>query len=374
MQKADTFGARLLHFFHFSAKLSNMTKIYKIKDTKNLPDCEVEITAEIEESALETYKTKAFKKIKEIAELPGFRKGHVPDGILKEKFGELGILEDATELAINDCAIEIIAESKVNFLGRPNITISKIAIGSPIEFKIQVTTMPEVKLPDYKKIAKKENSKEEKVEEVTEKQIEETIEQIRKMYSEQNHVHAPGEEHKEGETLPLPEINDEFVKKLGDFKDVTDFKIKLKENIAKEKEFKTKDKKRLKIIEEIIKDSKIDMPKAITESELDKMEGQFKADIAQMGLQPEDYLKHIKKTWEELRNEWRPDAEKRAKTQIILQKISLEEKLELDKEAVEKEIKHLEEQYKSADPERIRAYVEMIHSNEAVIKFLESQK
>lgn len=363
-----------------------MTKIYKIKDTKNLPDCEVEITAEIEEKALETYKTKAFKKIKEISELPGFRKGHVPDGILKEKFGELGLLEDAAELAINDCAIEIIAESKVNFLGRPNITISKIAIGSPIEFKIQVTTMPEVKLPDYKNIAKKENSKEEKKEEVTEKQVEETIEQIRKMYAEQNHSHAPGEEHpksdkkqsdgasKEGGELPLPEINDEFVKKLGDFKDVTEFKSKLKDNIAKEKEFKAKDKKRLAIIEEIIKEAKIDMPKAITESELDKMEGQFKADIAQMGLQPEDYLKHIKKTWEELRSEWRPDAEKRAKTQIVLQKISLEEKIEPEKEIVEKEIKHLEEQYKNADPERIRAYVEMIHSNEAVIKFLESQK
>jgi len=351
-----------------------MTKIYKIKETKNLPDCEVEITAEIEESALETYKTKAFKKIKEVSELPGFRKGHVPDGMLKEKFGELGILEDASELAINDCAIEIIAESKVNFLGRPNISITKLAIGSPVEFKIIVTTMPEVKLPDYKKIAKKENSKEEKVEEVTEKQIEETIEQIRKMYAEQNHTHVEGEEHKEGEVLPLPEINDKFVKKLGDFKDVADFKAKLKENIAKEKELKAKDKKRLEIIEEIIKDSKIEMPKAIIESELDKMEGQFKADIAQMGLQPEDYLKHIKKTWEELKKEWKPDAEKRAKIQIILQKISLEEKLELDKEAMEKEIKHLEEQYKGADPERVRAYVEMIFSNEAVIKFLEEQK
>ncbi|MDD4803783.1 MAG: trigger factor [Candidatus Pacebacteria bacterium] len=364
-----------------------MTKIYKIKDTKNLPDCEVEITAKIEEKALETYKTKAFNKIKEIAELPGFRKGHVPENILKEKFGELGILEDAAELAINDCAIEVIAESKVNFLGRPNITISKIAIGSPIEFKINVTTMPEVKLPDYKKIAKKENSKEEKIEEVTEKQIDETIEQIRKMYSEQNHpksdkkqsdgasahVHSDDCKHNT-EEIPLPEINDEFVKKLGDFKDVADFRAKLKDNIAKEKEFKAKDKKRLEIIEEIIKGSEINMPKAITESELDKMEGQFKADIAQMGLQPEDYLKHIKKTWEELRSEWRPDAEKRAKTQIVLQKISLEEKLELNKEDMEKEITHLTEQYKSADPERIKAYVEMIFSNEAVVKFLESQK
>ena len=234
--------------------------------------------------------------------------------------------------------------------------------------------MPEIKLPDYKKIAKKENAVEEKVEEVTEKQIEETIEQIRKMYAKQNHTHAHGEMHKDDEELPLPEINDEFVKKLGDFKDVTDFKVKLKINIAKEKEFHAKDKKRGVMLEKLVVETKIEMPKVVIESELDKMEGQFKADIAQMGLQPEEYLKHIKKTWEDLRKEWRPDAEKRAKTQLILQKISLEEKIEPKKEDMEKEIKNLLKQHESADPERVKAYVEMVLINDAVIKFLEGQK
>lgn len=360
-------------------------KIYKIKDTKKLPDCVVEITAEITLEALEDYKAKALKKIKDFAELPGFRKGHVPEAKLKEKFGEMGILEDAGELAINDSAIEILMEAKINFLGRPDIAISKIAIGSPIEFKIIATVMPEVKLPDYKKIAKKENKVEEKIEEVTEKQIEETIEQIRKMYAQQNpvkssenselhgasHTHGPDCKH---DDIALPEVNDEFVKKLGDFKDVADFKAKLKINIAKEKEIHAKDKKRGMLLEKLTEETKIEMPKLVIESELDKMEGQFKGDIAQMGLQPDEYLKHIKKSWEDLRKEWRPDAEKRAKTQLILQKISLEEKIEPKKEEVEKQIKHLMEQYKGADPERVKAYVEMVLVNDAVIKFLEEQK
>lgn len=349
-------------------------KIYKIIDTKKLPDCEVEITAEITKEALEDYKTKAFKKVKESAEIPGFRKGHVPEAKLKEMFGEMGIIEQAGEMAINDCAIELLVESKTNFLGRPEIAISKIAIDSPIEFKIKVVVMPEVKLPDYKKIAKYENKVEEKVEEVTEKQIEETIAEIQKMYAKQNHHHAPGEVHVEGEELPLPEINDEFVTKLGDFKDVEDFRTKLKENIGKEKEVHAKEKKRGKLLEKLVEETKIEMPKIVIESELDKMEGQFKADIAQMGLQPEEYLKHIKKTWEDLRKEWLPDAEKRAKTQLILQKISLEEKIEPTKEEMEKQIKLLTDQYKGADPERVRAYVEMVLINDAVIRFLEEQK
>jgi trigger factor len=104
------------------------------------------------------------------------------------------------------------------------------------------------------------------------------------------------------------------------------------------------------------------------------MQAQLQSDIAQMGLQPEDYLKHIKKTWEDLRKEWHPDAEKRAKIQLILQKISLEEKIEPKKEEIESEIKKLTDLYKNADPERVKAYVEMILVNDAVIKFLENQR
>jgi FKBP-type peptidyl-prolyl cis-trans isomerase (trigger factor) len=352
-----------------------MTKIYKIQSTKNLPDCIVEINAEITKEGIEAYKVKAFKKIQEVTELPGFRKGHVPEATLREKIGELGILEEATEVAINTCVPEMILEAKIAFLGRPEISITKIALDTPVEFKVVFTVMPDIKLADYKKIAKTENKKDEPKEEpVSEKQLNETIDEIRKMYSAQNHTHAEGEEHKESEDLPLPELNDEFVKKLGDFTDVADFKAKLTENIQKEKEFKAKDKKRVALIEKITAESKFDLPKLLIESEIDKMEGQFKSDIASMGLQPDEYLKHIKKTWEDLRNEWRPDAEKRARIQIVLQKISLEEKIEADKEHVEREIKNLTEQYKGADPERVRAYVEMILVNDAVLKFLENQK
>ncbi len=342
-------------------------KIYTIKNTKKLPDCITEITAEIENDALETYKEKALKKIREATELPGFRKGQVPMQMIKEKVGELGLIEEAGELAINDAVLGIITETKTNFLGRPEVAITKIAPGSPLEFKVKLMTMPEAQLADYKKIAKKINSAPEKIDEVTEKQLEETINEIRTMYARQT-------AEKSEENPALPELTDELVKKLGAFKDVADFKEKLKINIAEEKKIKAKNKRVLEIIDTIINDSKIEMPKALIENELDKMESQFKGDIANMGLQPDEYLKHIKKSWDDLRKEWIPDAEKRAQMQIILQKISLEEKLEPKKEDIEKEVKHLLEHYKDASEERARAYVEMQLSNEMVVKFLEEQK
>jgi uncharacterized protein YggE len=52
------------------------------------------------------------------------------------------------------------------------------------------------------------------------------------------------------------------------------------------------------------------------------MMAQFQDDIAKSGLSIEDYLKHIKKTIDEIRGEWTETATKRAKSQVILNEIS----------------------------------------------------
>ena len=172
----------------------------------------------------------------------------------------------------------------------------------------------------------------------------------------------------------MPELNDELVKKLGDFKDVSDFKVKIKDILTKEKENKAREKKRLGIADKIISESKMSLPNVIIANELDKMEAQFSSDIEKMGMKVEDYLKHLKKSFEDLRKEWKPDAEKRAKLQIVLNRIAISEKIEADKDEVEKESKHLLEHYKDANPEKAKEYVEMVMTNQKVFEFLESLK
>ena len=221
--------------------------------------------------------------------------------------------------------------------------------------------MPEIKLADYKKIAKKENGEKEEPVEATEKELEETIEEIRKNFAAKDKTE-------------LPELNEEWVKKLGKFETVEDFKNKIREGIKKEKEFKAKDKKRMAILEKIIADSKITVPKILVENELKKMQAQFEDDITRAGLKMDDYLKHLKKTKEEMAKEWTPDAEKRTKVQLIITKIALEEKIEADPEVVKKEVENLLKTYKDATEDRTKAYVEMMLVNEKVLEWLENIK
>ena len=345
----------------------------------SLPEREVEILGQISAERISELREKALKKIKETIELDGFRKGNAPESLVAQKVGEMRLMEEAAEMALGEEYPNILEDHKIDAIGRPEITITKMGIGSPLEFKAKTAVMPEVKLGDYKKISKTANSKENKKVEVTDKEVEDVILDIRKNVGHQM-MHAKaglGEhDHNHGEMKDedLPEVDENFLKMVGDFKNIEDFKEKIKEGIIKEKEIKEKDKKRTDMLQEIMDKSTIELPKIIIEGELDKMIAQFKDDLAQSAVPFEDYLKHIKKTVEDLRTEWHDTAVKRAKSQIILNTIAKEEKIEAKEEDIKKEMDHILSHYKDADRFRVRMYVETFMTNELVFKFLEEIK
>jgi len=360
----------------------------KVKITK-LPKSEIEIEGEIEAEIFESYFTKALKKLGDNLKLDGFRKGKIPEAVMLSNIPEINILEEMAEMTLSEYYPKIIAEEKIDAISRPEISITKLARKNPLGFKIKTAVLPEIKLPDYKEIAKKiigGITSEEKNIEVSDKELEDTIMDIRKSRAPKVHMaehahkdpsadEAGGEEHKPEEKISpeIPELNDEFVKALGPFKDVADFKAKLKENIKLEKGNQLKEKKRLKIIEKIIEESTIDVPEILIEVELDKILYRMESDITQMGLKFEDYLKHLNKTTADLRKEFKNDGEKKAKFALILNEIAKVEKIIADKEEVAKEVAHILEHYKDADPERAQMHAENVLTNEKIFQFLENQ-
>ena len=351
-------------------------KNYKIlnKEEKNK-----KLTAEIEISVdfVESLRAKALKTIGKEVELKGFRKGTAPEKMVIDYVGEEKVFEEMAFEAVNDILPIIMIEEKINSLTQPEIAITKIAPKNPVVIKASFILMPEIALSDYKKIAKSIERTDKVV--VDDKEIEDYIEYLRKSRGESEALKnktAGGisdEKAKEKTEVILPEFNDEFVKALGNFKNVEDFKTQLKENMSAEKERQTKEKRRIQIIEKVIEESKVDLPEILVEEELDRMVEQFNSDIRNMKIEPAEYLKEIKKTEKDLRGEWKVDAEKRAKMNLILPKIALDEKIEADPEKVEHEAQHLAEHHK-VDATRAKQYVEYVLRNEAVLKFLEELK
>ena len=315
------------------------------------------------------YQAKALTKLGEGLSLPGFRPGHIPENILLKNITDSAILDEMAQQFLASNYPTILIENKIDAIGHPEVTLTKLARDNDFEFKLKTAVLPEVILPDYREIAKKVGNVEEI--KVTDEEIENTILELRKMRAPKvDHEGCEGEkcEHKE----VLPEFNDDFVKTLGAFENVEDFKKKLVENIQIEKNNKEREKRRIKIVEDIVKDSKIDLPDILIESELDKMLYRLQMDAEGAGVVFEDYLKQVNKTSEEIRKEWRDSAEKRVRAELVIAQIAKSESIKPTESDIETEVSRLLEMYKDADKDRSKAYVESVLKNEKVFQFLEN--
>jgi len=376
---------------------------------------QVKITGEIPFSELETKRTAAIKELGKGIKLDGFREGHVPEKILVEKIGEMNILSDMAERALAKVYPHILKEHKIEAIGYPQIEITKIAADNPLGFTATVSVVPEITLPDYKKIAaevNKDKASTEVTDEDIEKQIKDVIRQkvaYERLQSKaaaggEKHTHADGtvhdgpthgedttslptpeseekkaeveEEYKEPTDDELPELTDEYVKGLGQpgqFETVDDFKTKIREHLTIQKKQDVEAAHRAKLTDEIIEKSDFVLPEVLIESEIGQMFAQMSEDLKRANLKMEDYLSHLKKTEEDMKKEWRPAAEKRARLQLVLNKIAKEEDVKPDEKQLNDQVKQLLEQYKEADEARVRIYVESVMTNEEVMKLLESQ-
>jgi len=349
-------------------------------EIKKLPGSVIEIEGEISASDFEAERNSTVLELGKSVKIDGFRPGNVPEKVLIEKVGEAVFLEDMAEGALNKAYPQIIKENKIEAIGRPEITITKIAKDNPLGFKIKTTVMPEVELVDWRPIAEKVMSAKEEIR-VEDKEIDDVIENIRRSRAtqatrEENSTDIESEEKKEAPSeMVLPEFTDEFVKTLGDFKDITDFREKIAQNIRHDKEMKSKEKKRIEVVEKIIEKSKFEVPDMLVESEKGKMLAEMKASVSQMGLKWEDYLGHLKKTEEEILVGWNEDARKRSSFGLILRELAIKEDVKATDDELETEVDKIVSHYQAHGQEierdRVKDYAFGILRNEKVFEMLE---
>lgn len=367
----------------------------------------VKIEGDIPFAELEKHRAKAIKHIGKDMEIDGFRKGNVPAAKVVERAGEMTVLSEMAERALADVYPEIIKEHKLEVIGHPQVGITKIAEGNPLGFTAEVAVLPEVTLPDYKKIAaatNKNKASSEVTDEDVEKQIEEVLRQkiaydrMQELAAKKAEAEAATADVGNATELPtpeseaakvaeaeeaaevdpskveVPELTDELVKTLGQpgqFETVEDFKTKIREHLTIEKEKDVNAKHRAQITDTIIDQAEMELPQVLIDSELNQMFGQMNEDLTRANLKMDDYLAHIKKTKEEMAEEWKPAAEKRAKLQLVLNEIAKKEDVQPDKTAMDEQVAAIKEQYKDADEARVRVYVGSVLMNEAVMKLLE---
>lgn len=120
---------------------------------------------------------KAYRKLADKVNIPGFRKGKTPRNILERHIGKDAILDEAFEILAGPAYGAALEENNIEPVSRPEIDVVTLAEDKDLVFKATVIAKPELTLGQYKglKIA-------EKAAEVTDEQVNAEVETMRKSH------------------------------------------------------------------------------------------------------------------------------------------------------------------------------------------------
>lgn len=178
-----------------------------------------------------------------------------------------------------------------------------------------------------------------------------------------------------------PEVNDEFAKKAGKFESATELRAKLEENLRREADDKEDAVFERAVIDELIGKSKFgDLPDMLVETELEKMMHELEEQVTQQGGKWEDYLTATKKSADDLKKEFRPQAEKRVKAALLIREVSKKEAIVADPKLIDEEVATTKRMYES-NPEVLqriesddyRDYLGSMQVNKKVVELLKTK-
>ena len=173
----------------------------------------------------------------------------------------------------------------------------------------------------------------------------------------------------------LPEINDEFAKDASEFDTLEDWKKSIKERKEKENASRAKFEMEEAAIEAACKTATVDIPSGMIETQIDNMEQDISTRLSYQGMNLDQYLQMIGKTKQEFRDENKEEAEKQVKTNLVLEAIMEDSKIEVTEEEIGAKIKEMAEMYGQKEEEvknnpQLRNYVEGTLKTEKTIQYI----
>lgn len=408
----------------------------------------LEITVEKEE--FDKYIQKAYKKNVKSFNIPGFRKGKAPFGIVVRHYGVEVFYEDAMNFCFDDTYGKSIDENKLNPVDYPEIDIVQVGNDKDFIYTAKVTLKPEVELGAYKGVEVKKN-----VYTVTDEDVENEIKGMQlknaRVEVKENGTVEKGDtavidfkgfidgsafEGGEGKDFPLeigsgsfigdfedqliglnkgdekdvvvtfpenygkedlngkealfkvavkeikikelPAIDDEFAKEVSEFDTIEELKEDVKTKKVKENEDKANREYEDSAINIVTDNAKFEVPIVMVKKEIDFMIKNFESRLKYQGMDLESYYEYTNSSEEKVREMMKDSAERKVRTDLVLEKIAETEKVEASEEELKEKAKEIAKYYDTKDIDKtaelvLKSQKDMITIdivNEKVIKLI----
>jgi len=173
----------------------------------------------------------------------------------------------------------------------------------------------------------------------------------------------------------LPELNDEFAKDVSEFDTLKELKDSIKNKIDEENKSRAKYELEDSAIKAVCEDVKVDIPSAMIDNETENMINDVRNRLSYQGITLEQYLKMMSKTEQDMRNEFKEQAERSVKSRLVLDAIIETEKIENSEEEINEKLKEMAKTYGKSEEEldkneQLKKYIEDTMKTEKAIKFI----
>ena len=381
---------------------------------------EIQVEVPAEEVTRET--DTLIQKYQKLARLPGFRRGHVPASIIRQRFGEEIKSEVVDALVPRYFRRETDKQGLIP-VSQPRVTDLHIHEGEPLRFKASFDVLPEIKVGGYKELRADKPAIS-----VTEEEVEQALKSLQEQHATFTSVEgsplADGDfaqvsldgNPKDGQSKPvhmddilveiagkntmpeftenlrgasagdtrtfdvvypqdfsdqrlagktltytvkvqtikqknLPELNEEFVKQLGEFKDLAEVRQKIREGMEADRKREAERQAKDKLVAELITRNEFEVPEALVDRQVDlRLERGLRA-LAAQGMKPEA-MKRM--DLNRVRADQRESAVQEVKASLLLEKIAEAENIQVSDAEIDREVEIVAKQSKQT-PEAIRA-------------------
>ncbi|MDO4593757.1 MAG: trigger factor [Tissierellia bacterium] len=171
----------------------------------------------------------------------------------------------------------------------------------------------------------------------------------------------------------LPELDDEFAKDISEFDTLEELKEDTKKRIGEEIKKQAKRVVENRAIEELIRISDVNAPKAMVEKQIDSEIQNMTNQLQQYGLTLEQYAQMMGGI-ENLREQFRQQAETRVKADLVVDEVALKEDLKVSDEEIEKEIEDAAKTQGVDDLEKFKEAFRKNISKDFVIENIKRRK
>ncbi len=150
---------------------------------------------------------------------------------------------------------------------------------------------------------------------------------------------------KEIKKKEYPELDDEFVQDVSEFKTVDEYKEDVKARLTAKKESEAKSKKEDAVVDKVIENATMDIPEAMIEQQQNQMLQEYAQQLSYQGLSLEQYMQFTGMTPDVMKEQIKPQALKRIQSRLVLEAVVAAEGIQVSDEEFDAEMKKMAEAY-----------------------------